>query len=161
LYAKASQALIRLLESKDADSYRNLLLETVNDPAFSMDTKTIIKMRAVEVLHQIQTSSKHICTGYFKAENLIGFCHCSVNSETHCGVVWGMYIAQTQRLKGFGAELINATLNLSRSHFDLASFELTTHRLNKAAIRLYSKHGFVYKKTTGDRVAYALIVDEK
>ncbi|MFT4714379.1 MAG: RimJ/RimL family protein N-acetyltransferase [Candidatus Azotimanducaceae bacterium] len=153
--------MIRLLDSKDSDSYRNLLLETVIDPAFSMDTKTITQMKTVEIIRQIQTSSKHICTGYFKDRNLIGFCHCSLNSESHCGVIWGMYIEQKQRLKGFGAELIGVTLKLARSHFDLASFELTTDRLNNAAIRLYSKHGFVYKKTTGDRVAYALIVDEK
>lgn len=151
--------MIRLLDSKDVDSYRDLLLQTVNDNAFSMSTQTITQMKADEVNRQIQTSSQHICTGYFDHGKLIGFCHCSFNSETNCGVIWGMYIHFALRLKGFGAALIGATLDLSRSHFDLTRFELTTEESNAAAIRLYAKLGFSYQKRSEKLVNYELVVE--
>ena len=151
--------MIRLLETKDVDSYRALLLQTVNDGAFSMDTQTITRMKANEVARQIQTSSQHMCTGYFNGLDLVGFCHCSLNSETTTGVIWGMYIDLAQRLKGFGFKLLDATLNLSCSHFNLTRFELTTEISNNAAIQMYAKQGFSYQQRRENLVIYELMVE--
>jgi len=131
-----------LLGPQDIKSYQELLLETANDPGFSMDTQTIKAMSSEVMLGQVAPTKLHICPGAFCNQKLLGFGHCSRQAGNNRGVLWGMYVAEGQRCAGVGHKLLTAIIEAASVRLNLEVLELTTDSLNQAAIHLYSRHGF-------------------
>lgn len=76
---------------------------------------------------------------------VVGWCDiCRIGDlgSEHCGSL-GMGMVESHRGMGIGTNLLMATLNAAREHFDRV--ELEVYASNTAAIALYQKAGFTHE----------------
>lgn len=90
-------------------------------------------------------NDKNIIIGFFKVnEEIIGVYELSIESSV--GWIDGIAIQPIYRGRGYGREILNATIELLKSK-SVKEYELIVCTDNKPAYNLYNSMGFKIKKT--------------
>jgi len=79
------------------------------------------------------------------ADELVGMVGCHLDSSpkmTHCGMVWGMYVAPAQRNHGIARQLLQAVIDHGSAHH-LQMLKLSVTTTQTSALRGYLQAGFV------------------
>lgn len=110
---------IRLLEPEDAESYKNLRLESLlNSPAAfsaSYDEVQADSIETYKVMFQLENS---FTFGAFDADELIGVV--TLERETkkktgHRTMIWGLYVTPYNREIGTGKKLMHTAIDFAKS----------------------------------------------
>lgn len=91
----------------------------------------------------IQNLKNNIIFGAFVQSKMVGtaaFFKMNLIKTKHKGVIWGMYIQQEYREKGFASELLKVIV--AHANSQVAQLQLTVVTTNIAGIHLYQKFGF-------------------
>jgi ribosomal protein S18 acetylase RimI-like enzyme len=138
---------IRILDSQDAEIYRELRLKSLKEnPEAFLTTYEIEKDKPIEQLRRNLIASDHRFTlGAFINGGLIGivtFVRESNPKIVHKGNIYAMYVTPEFREKGIGKSLVQELINKAKHCEGLEQINLTVIS-NNAAKRLYETIGFV------------------
>jgi RimJ/RimL family protein N-acetyltransferase len=139
---------IRLLESHDAEHFRALRLQAIeNSPTSIWPTRDEEQARSTEqIVARIRPTSTQAVFGAFLGDALIGITGVRrepLSQVDHKATIWGVFVEPAQRGKGIAQELLTAaTIHASRE-WAVTQLMLSVNSENVAAKRLYSTHGFV------------------
>ncbi|GIO64012.1 N-acetyltransferase [Paenibacillus cineris] len=139
---------IRILDSQDAQIYRELRLKSLKEnPEAFLTTYEIEKDKPIEQLRRNLIASDHRFTlGAFINGGLIGivtFVRESNPKIVHKGNIYAMYVTPEFREKGIGKSLVQELINKAKHCEGLEQINLTVISNNNAAKRLYETIGFV------------------
>src|SRR5258707_532281 len=100
---------IRLLNAKDAGSYRTIRLEAVHDAplAFAESTAEAREKSFDDFVNYLDSHERgDFVLGAFEDDTLIGvvgFFRTAHSKHSHKGTIWGMYVRPAYRRRGVGA----------------------------------------------------------
>ncbi|MGO4699299.1 N-acetyltransferase family protein [Paenibacillus sp. 2TAB26] len=139
---------IRILDSADAEIYRELRLKSLKEnPEAFLTTYEIEKDKPIEQLQRnLIASDNRFTLGAFINSELIGivtFVRESNSKISHKGNVYAMYVSPEFREKGIGKSLIQELVIKAKQFDGLEQINLTIISNNDAAKRLYETAGFV------------------
>jgi ribosomal protein S18 acetylase RimI-like enzyme len=139
---------IRVLDTEDADIYRELRLRSLKEnPEAFLTTLEIEKEKPIEqVRNNLKTTDSRFTLGAFSDSELIGivtFVRESNPKTIHKGNVYAMYVSPEFRGKGIGKALIQELVKRANQCDGLEQMNLTVISNNTAAKRLYETVGFV------------------
>jgi len=139
---------IRPLEEKDAATYWNLRLESLQkEPSAFGKAAEEHQATSVEVTASrfLNRSDDNFTLGAFEGDQLIGmatFIRETGLKERHKGRIYGMYVTASQRGRGVGSALMGALLKKAQPNPELEQILLAVGAGQKAAIQLYRRFGF-------------------
>jgi RimJ/RimL family protein N-acetyltransferase len=137
------QAQIRKLTPLDADRYRDIRLEALqNSPEAYGSTFEAENAQSLPWFEQRLRDSNVF--GAFQDGELIGVVGYFTQrgqKRAHKGVVWGMYVRPAARNSGLGTRLIESVVKYARDRVEL--LQLTVVSENVEARHLYTRQGFV------------------
>lgn len=84
--------------------------------------------------------------GAFAGSELVGLVTLGREGKeklAHKAMIWGMYVAPSQRGQGVGGALLDAAVALARSVPDIRQVNLSVNASNQPAQRLYASRGFM------------------
>jgi len=139
---------IRILDSKDAEMYRELRLQSLKEnPEAFLTTYEMEKAKPLEQLQSNLIASDHRFTlGGFIDNELVGiatFVRESNPKIVHKGNVYAVYVSPERRGKGIGKSLVQHLVMKAKQSDGLEQINLAVISNNHAAKRLYEKFGFV------------------
>ncbi|WP_457583407.1 N-acetyltransferase family protein [Ensifer canadensis] len=135
---------LRRLEARDVDLYRALRLDGLerHPEAFGASFEDEAKQPLDWFANRLAMTT--VVGGFDAAGALMGVAGLTVPSATktkHKGILWGMYVLEQARGSGLSRQLVEAVIDEARGKVE--QLQLTVVSSNAAAIRLYSKLGFV------------------
>jgi ribosomal protein S18 acetylase RimI-like enzyme len=139
--------LIRLLESSDAEIYREIRLDSLKEsPESFLTTFEIEKERTIEQIRQnlIATDSR-FTLGAFMNNELVGivtFVRESNLKIMHKGNVYAMYVSPKYRGQGIGKSLMTELVKRAKACRGLEQINLSVISNNTMAKSLYASIGF-------------------
>jgi ribosomal protein S18 acetylase RimI-like enzyme len=139
--------LVRLLESLDAEIYREIRLDSLKEsPESFLTTYEIERERSIEQIRKnlIVTDSR-FTLGAFMNNDLIGvvtFVRESNLKINHKGNVYAMYVSPKNRGQGIGKSLMIELVKRARTCSGLEQINLAVISNNTMAKKLYESIGF-------------------
>jgi ribosomal protein S18 acetylase RimI-like enzyme len=139
---------VRLLDSEDAVSFRELRLRALRDhpDAFGSSYEEAVNLSIEETAERLKPSPDAFVLGAFDAAGklvgMVGFYRERGMKKRHKGVIWGMYCLPECRGKGVGKALLAEAVERARK---MKGLELVTLRVvtsNAPAKKLYLSAGF-------------------
>lgn len=143
---------IRLLEPKDAASYRQLRLHSFQASPYAFSESYTDEVQRsfdsfVEEIRQIGTPPEWFVIGAWEEERFIGFVKFRRDQRTtarHKAMVHAMYVHDDYRRHGVGQALMENALGLARQMEDLTQIHLwVLLRQGQSAQGFYQRLGFV------------------
>jgi ribosomal protein S18 acetylase RimI-like enzyme len=133
---------VRRLQPEDVAAYRAIRLEALerHPEAFG---STLEAESAKPLDWFAERLGRNAVFGAFRQSDLIGvagFFAFTGAKERHKGVLWGMYVRESERGTGAGKALVEAVIQHASEHVEL--LQLSVVRDNHAARRLYAALGF-------------------
>jgi len=139
--------MIRRLDVHDAEGWASLRLEALErhplafSSSFPHDPAILLEIARRRLAEQGESA----LFGAFDSSRLVG----SVGvkryegaKERHKAFIWGMYVTQDQRERGFGGLLLREAIERARSWEGVEQLHLTVSELAAEARRMYERHGF-------------------
>jgi RimJ/RimL family protein N-acetyltransferase len=135
---------LRRLEPRDIDAYRTLRLDGLkrHPESFGASYEDEAKQPLEWFAHRLTVAA--IVGGFDPAGGLVGVAGLTIPGAIktrHKGILWGMYMVEAARGSGLSQRLVEAVIDEARGKVE--QLQLTVVSSNAAAIRLYSKLGFV------------------
>ncbi|MES2297081.1 MAG: GNAT family N-acetyltransferase [Pseudomonadota bacterium] len=139
---------IRALSANDADAFKALRLEAVQDAplSFSPSTEEIDSMSAEYCRAQLNAFEYRTVYGAWSRNQLIAIIGVSrdpAKKLRHRANLWGVYTKPPYRGQGVARALLEAVLEALRASGDINTVTLSVNVENMAAKRLYGSAGFV------------------
>lgn len=140
---------IRRIQSTDASALKRLRLQALaQEPrAFAMDVTQAADWTDAQweqMAVRNSTGAQTIVLAQVGTE-LVGMVGCHIDASpkmTHCGMVWGMYVAPTERNRGVARQLLHAVIDHGRTyHLQMLKLSVTTTQTS--ALHGYLRAGFV------------------
>lgn len=138
---------IRLLDSADAEIYREIRLKSLKDnPEAFLAVYELELDKSIEVTrNNLKPSDGRFTLGAFNENRVVGivtFVRESGVKTNHKGNVYGMYVSPAFRGQGIGKALINKLVEQAKQCDGLERINLTVISNNDAAKNLYRSTGF-------------------
>lgn len=138
---------IRRLKAGDAQAYRQLMLQAyaLHPQAFTSSVTERAKL-PINWWESRLGSRLDILLGAFVEQDLVGIVGLALEPQEkarHKALLFGMYVADKQRQRGLGYQLVQAALAEARRHRFLRLVQLTVTVGNDPAVKLYQRCGFV------------------
>lgn len=135
---------LRRLEARDVDAYRSFRLDGLkrHPESFGASYEDEAKQPLDWFANRLTVAA--IIGAFDAAGALAGVAGLTIPSAIktrHKGVLWGMYVLEAARGSGVSKRLVEAVIDEARGKVE--QLQLTVVSSNAAAIRLYSKLGFV------------------
>lgn len=139
---------IRLLDSADAEIYREIRLKSLKDnPEAFLAVYELELDKSIEVTrNNLKPSDGRFTLGAFNENRVVGivtFVRESGVKTNHKGNVYGMYVSPAFRGQGIGKALINKLVEQAKQCDGLERINLTVISNNDAAKNLYRSTGFI------------------
>ncbi|BBH24315.1 N-acetyltransferase [Paenibacillus baekrokdamisoli] len=139
--------LIRLLESLDAEIYREIRLDSLKEsPESFLTTYEIERTKPIEQTQQnLKVTDSRFTLGAFINNDLIGivtFVQESNVKSNHKGNVYAMYVSPNYRGQGIGKALMIELVKRAKEFSGLEQINLTVISVNTMAKSLYESIGF-------------------
>ena len=135
---------IRPITPGDAGAFHSVLDSVARERRFLRLTEAPPLERSLKfIVGNIKSGNPQYVA--LDGDQLVGWCDICRSSEIgseHCGAL-GMGLLKSHRGMGIGGNLLGATLNAARSHFERV--ELDVYASNTPAIALYEKAGFAHE----------------
>jgi RimJ/RimL family protein N-acetyltransferase len=134
---------VRRLTADDAEIFRALRLEalTMAPDAF---VATIEEYHGRPLSWFVERLTEDAIFAAFNDKNeavgMAGFTRMKSGRESHKGLVWTMYLRESERGRGIAGELLRAVIEHARGKVEV--LQLAVVSTNAAAVALYEKHGF-------------------
>ncbi|MBO8172091.1 MAG: N-acetyltransferase [Bacillaceae bacterium] len=140
---------IRKLTGEDAEEYRRLRLQSLQDyPSSFVDSVDEESSSTLEDIRK-KLEKRSTCTdfiaGAFKGDELVGvvgFYQYPLKKIRHKGYIWGMYVHSRYHGMGIGTRLLKYVKEQAQKCHGLEQIQLTVSCRNVKAKRLYQKAGF-------------------
>jgi ribosomal protein S18 acetylase RimI-like enzyme len=140
---------IRLLNRDDAQIFRSIRLEAVQDTpmAFAESAAEARGKSMADFENYLDSHGRgDFVFGAFDERDalvgVVGFYREAHAKYFHKGVIWGMYVKPAFRRRGIGAALLSAAIERTRELPGILRVNLAVTSPNGAAKRLYEKSGF-------------------
>jgi GNAT superfamily N-acetyltransferase len=141
--------LIRRIQTADAMAVKRLRLQALTQEplAFAMDVTQAADWADAQWVQMASRNSDGVPTIVLAqvGTELVGMVGCHLDSSpkmTHCGMVWGMYVAPAQRNHGIARQLLQAVIDHGSAHH-LQMLKLSVTTTQTSALRGYLRAGFV------------------
>ncbi len=139
---------IRPLSSEDASQFQSLRLAALRDApqAFGASYEEEQLVTLAEWARRLQPGPGRAVFGAWQGERLVGsagLLRMAPLKQLHKAMIWGVYVAPTQRGGGLGRRLMAAALEEAGRWEGVRQALLTVAEDNAAAQRLYESLGFV------------------
>lgn len=137
---------VRLLTVEDAEAYRALRLEMLEDSpwAFSSSPEDD-RMRDPESTPTYLRAAGRAIVGGFKGDALVaavGVARDEHLKQAHRAWVWGVYVAPAARRKGLGKACMALAIETARSWAGVEVLTLSVSERSKGAVAMYRSLGF-------------------
>jgi len=140
---------IRRIQPADAMAVKRLRMQALTQEplAFAMDVTQAAEWPDVQWAQMASRNSEGVQTIVIAhiADELVGMVGCQRDASpkmAHCGMVWGMYVAQTHRKQGIARQLLQAVIDHGREHH-LQMLKLSVTTTQTSALHGYLRAGFV------------------
>ena len=139
---------IRRIQPADAMALKQLRLQALTQEplAFAMDVTQAAEWSDVQWAQMASRNSAGVQSIVLAAvaDALVGMvgCHCDASPKmARCGMVWGVYVAQTHRKQGIARQLLQAVIDHGRTQrFTMLKLSVTTTQTS--ALKSYLIAGF-------------------
>ncbi|MCG1023090.1 GNAT family N-acetyltransferase [Sutcliffiella horikoshii] len=158
---------MRVLHKRDAEQYQKLRLESLQkEPASFASSFAEEKTHTLqEIKRKVLENEDSFIYGLFHQSNLvgmIGFQRADKLKFRHKGTIWGVYISEDYRGKGFSKQMLEYTLTRAKKIPGLKQIQLTVAASNTHAKKLYESYGFeVYGYEKAALYVDGLFLDEE
>ncbi len=150
--------IIRRMQGADAAAFRDLRLRALqtNPEAFSAAYEDELTLTSDDFLERIPAPDSE--DAIFVAEvdgqlvGMAGFVREKGRKREHKAVIWGVYVDEGYRGRGFSRALFDALFKHAGQLRGLRQITLSVVTVNAAAIHLYEAFGFVRWGTESDGV---------
>jgi GNAT superfamily N-acetyltransferase len=140
---------IRRIQPADAMALKQIRLQAlVQEPlAFAMSASQATQWSDDQWAQLASRNSDGVPTIMLAqvGTELVGMVGCHIDASpkmAHCGMVWGMYVAQTHRKQGIARQLLQAVIDHGREHH-LQMLKLSVTTTQTSALHGYLRAGFV------------------
>lgn len=140
--------MIRALELEDADAFRAIRLEGLQESpaAFSASFEDEVRYTPNEFLRCIRPVDQTWILGAFSSTGAlmgcIGWFREQGTKTSHKSTIWGMYVTPDHRRKGVGRSLVSEAINRAKRVTGIRQIQLCVALRNKFAAKLYQEAGF-------------------
>lgn len=140
---------IRLLNSDDAQIFRILRIEGVNESPGAFG-ESVVEVTGKSLAGFVDHLGSHgrgdFVVGAFDESNnligMVGFYRAPYAKLSHKGTLWGMYVTPAERGKGVGRVLVLAAIKGVRNMTGVLQINLCVSASNTVAKHLYESLGF-------------------
>lgn len=139
---------IRVLDADDADAYRALRLEGLQDSptSFGADFDDEARLARGEFVRRLQPSERSWVLGAHDGQNRLIGCAGWYRDQgakvSHKSHVWGMFVTPNHRRKGIARRLMIGIMERARENAGVTQIELFVAAGNTSAASLYEHAGF-------------------
>ncbi|WP_240948486.1 GNAT family N-acetyltransferase [Bacillus sp. RO1] len=138
---------MRILSKEDAEPFQKLRLESlVKEPtSFASSYEEELHRSLNEIKNRIPENQDSFIYGLFDSEILVGITGFHREDKLkfkHKGFIWGVYVTEEFRGKGYSKQLLEHTLTKAKNIPGLKQIQLTVAATNTSAKKLYESYGF-------------------
>lgn len=138
---------MRVLYKEDAEQFQRLRLDSlIKEPtSFASSYEEELHRSLDEIKKRIPENEDSFIYGLFNEENLVGMTGFHREDKMkfkHKGFIWGVYIAEEYRGKGYSKQMLEYTLSKAKKISGLKQIQLTVAATNNSAKKLYESYGF-------------------
>ncbi|WP_226683589.1 GNAT family N-acetyltransferase [Sutcliffiella horikoshii] len=138
---------MRVLSKKDAEQFQRLRLESlIKEPtSFASSYEEEQHRTYDDIKTRIPENQDSFIYGAFVEEILVGMTGFQREDKIkfkHKGFIWGVYITEEYRGKGYSKQLLENTLTKAKNIQGLKQIQLTVAATNNSAKKLYESYGF-------------------
>ncbi|MBP4046837.1 GNAT family N-acetyltransferase [Chromobacterium violaceum] len=139
---------IRALTSADAQSFKNLRLQAIdNSPTSIWPTRGEVEAQSTsEITARIHTTPTQTVFGAFIDNTLVGITGVRrepLSQVSHKAIIWGVFVDPTQRGKGIAQDMLRVATEHALHAWGCLQLTLCVNAENTPAKRLYTSQGFV------------------
>jgi RimJ/RimL family protein N-acetyltransferase len=152
---------IRVLTNIDADLFRKIRLEAIEDSpeSFGESLEEASRKSTQDFERSLSDHGKgDFVLGGFVDEELVGTVGVyreALFKLAHKANLWGLYVKPANRGKGHGSSLVARAVEIAKSHADIKQINLIVVASNKSAITVYKRLGFAIYGTEPDAICVA------
>lgn len=138
---------IRIINKGDAAHYKRLRLESLlKEPiSFASSFEEEHNRSLEEIRDRIPENQDSFIYGLFDEDILVGMVGFQREKKIkfkHKGFIWGVYITEEYRGKGYSKQMLEHMLSSAKSIPGLKQIQLTVAATNNSAKKLYESYGF-------------------